>query len=130
MPNLSQLTIIGHLGDTPLIRATQSGAKVLNAKVAVNTGWGEQKRTTWWAVTVFGKQAETLEGFNLQKGEPICFFGEASLREYESNGKKGYSAELLANGFSLMSKKEDKPAAHAAATRVNPEPPFDDEIPF
>jgi single-strand DNA-binding protein len=131
MPNHASATIIGHLGKKPELRTTQSGAKLLNATMAVNTGYGDNKRTTWWNVTVFGKQAETLDGFNLDKGDVIGFTGEVSVREYESNGSKRQSLELSVRDFILLGEKKDaKPSASATPAKISSEPPFNDDIPF
>lgn len=129
MPNHANATIIGHLGKTPELRSTQSGTKICNTTLAVNTGYGDSKRTTWWNVSAFGKQAETLEKFNLGKGDVVGFTGEVSMREYEANGNKRQSLELAVRDFILLGEK--KASGQPQAT-VSSEPPFDDgmDIPF
>lgn len=125
MPNYSNATIIGHLGKAPEVRKTQDGKTIVNTTLAVNTGYGDNKRCTWWNVSAFGKQAETLEKFNLAKGDVIGFTGEVSMREYESNGSKRQSLELSVRDFILLGEKKDaKPSA------VSDEKPFSDDIPF
>lgn len=130
MPNYSNATIIGHLGKNPEVRKTQSGTTVYSATLAVSTGYGDNKRTTWWNVSAFGKQAETLEKFGLAKGDVVGFSGEAFMREYQSNGNTRHSLELAVRDFILLGSKKE------GATEQNPKPapqsdaPFDDEIPF
>lgn len=141
MPNHSSATIIGHLGRNPETRSTQSGKLIFNAALAVNTGYGDNKRTTWWNVTAFGKTAETLEKFNLAKGMPIGFTGEASLRPWtDKDGNERQSLELSVSSFILLGEKSDREesnrpenastASRPSGKRIVPDMPFDDEIPF
>ncbi|WP_425107198.1 single-stranded DNA-binding protein [Ancylobacter sp.] len=136
MPNHSSATIIGHLGRNPETRTTQAGKLIFNAALAVNTGYGDNKRTTWRNVTAFGRTAETLEKFNLAKGMPIGFTGEASLRPWtDKDGNERQSLELSVGSFILLGEKSDRdessrPAPAAKAKQVVADAPFDDEIPF
>lgn len=128
MPNHASATIIGHLGRDPETRTTAGGTLTFKATLAVSTGYGQNKVTTWWNITVFGKKAEALERFNLAKGNVIGFTGEPSLREYtDKDGNKRFSADFAANDFILLGDKSDKPAAAAPAKDGMP---FDDTIPF
>jgi len=134
MPNHASATIIGHLGRDPESRSTAGGTLTFKATLAVNTGYGASKATTWWNITVFGKKAEALERFNLVKGTAIGFIGEPSIREYtDKDGNKRFSADLTANDFILLGDKADAPAAKQAAAepkKIAEDAPFDDEIPF
>ena len=129
MPNHASATIIGHLGRDAETRNTQSGKVIFSATLAVSTGYGDNKRTTWWSVSAFGKTAETLERFNLTKGAPIGFQGEPSIREYEDkDGNKRQSLELMVSNFILLGEKSDTPTSKPKP--ISNEPAFDDECPF
>jgi len=136
VPNFATATIIGHLGRDPETRTAQSGTVVFNAALAVNTGYGNNKRTTWWSIAAFGKTAERLESFNLKKGVAIGFQGEPSIREWEDrDGNKRQTLELSASTFILVGEKPEgeevaRSAPAAAKKVVTEDRPFDDEIPF
>jgi len=133
MPNHASATIIGHLGREPETRATQSGSKVFSTALAVNTGYGDNKRTTWWNVSAFGKTAETLEKFNLSKGDAIGFTGEVSMRPWkDKDGNEKQSLELAVRDFILLgSKDEAKPeTSYSKPKPINNDEPFNDTIPF
>lgn len=133
MPNHSQATIIGHLGRDPEIRKTQSGSTVFSVTMAVNTGYGDNKRTTWWSISAFGKTAETLEKFNLAKGAVIGFVGEVSLRPWQDkDGNEKQSLELAARDFILLGEKGDAKSdtSYSKPKKISEDAPFDDEIPF
>lgn len=131
MPNHASATLIGHLGRDPETRSTAGGTLTFKAVLAVNTGFGANKTTTWWNITAFGKKAEALERFNLTKGIAIGFSGEPSIREYkDKDGNTRFSADLAANDFILLGEKgetSEKPAPKKATSDA----PFDDDtIPF
>ncbi|MBE7550194.1 MAG: single-stranded DNA-binding protein [Anaerolineales bacterium] len=74
-----KLTIVGNLGSDPEMRYTPSGQAVTNFRVATNRKWvgndGQpQEETTWFRVTVWGKQAETCNQY-LSKGRQVLVEG-------------------------------------------------------
>lgn len=78
-----QITYIaGNLGKDAELKTTQGGDSFCRFSVAVTTGWGDKKATTWWDVTRWGKGADKLAGF-LKKGTKVAVSGEISTREHE-----------------------------------------------
>lgn len=63
MPNHASATLIGHLGRETETRSTANGTLTFKATLAVDTGYGTSKATTWWNVTAFGKKAEAWGAF-------------------------------------------------------------------
>ncbi len=75
-----QITLIGNLGNDPELRSTPSGIPVCNFSLAINRQWtnrdGEQaEKTTWFRVTVWQRQAETVARY-LHKGSRVLVVGE------------------------------------------------------
>ena len=64
---LSRITIIGRLGKDPEIKQTKSGSDMCSMTVAVESGFGNNKKTTWYRVSAFGKNAENSAKY-LKKG--------------------------------------------------------------
>ena len=62
-----------------------------------NGGWTDTG-TTWWNVTVFGRDAETLADV-IQEGQKqrVSIAGRASTREYEVDGTKRSSLDVVAD---------------------------------
>lgn len=58
----------------------------------------EDTGTTWWAVTVFGKDAENVASW-LAEGQKqlVCISGRSSTREYEANGETRTSLDVIAD---------------------------------
>lgn len=74
-----RVVLLGNLGGDPVMRYTPNGTPVTNFNVATNERWvdqsGEtQERTTWWRVTVWGKQAEICNEY-LSKGRQVLVEG-------------------------------------------------------
>ena len=75
-----KITIVGNLGRDPEMRYLGDGSAVTNLSVATNRTWkdknsGEkQKETTWFRVSVWGRQAEPVNQY-LTKGAPVLVEG-------------------------------------------------------
>lgn len=102
---------IGRIGRDGELRATPKGDMVLSFPVAVDSGYGERKQTTWPRVMVWGKRAEALAPY-VKKGAQIGVSGEVTLREYTNNeGQKAFSLDVRASDVTLIKgPQEAKPA--------------------
>ena len=100
-------TIVGRLARDPETRTTPKGTTVTTMTIPVDTGSGDNKVTTWWRVTMFGRRAEVV-GKYLKKNKWATFSGEVSVREYtKKDGSKGWSAEMKADTFGFVGNKSD-----------------------
>jgi single-strand DNA-binding protein len=101
------IVIAGRLGKPAEQRRTQDGTPVLSFTVAVDDGWGQNKRTLWFDCSLFGKRGESL-GQHLGKGTSVAVSGELSTREYE--GKTYLTVRV--NDVTLQGggERQDKPA--------------------
>jgi single-strand DNA-binding protein len=113
------LILIGNLGKDPETRFTPSGNPVTTLSVATNrryhgTGGQPVKETTWFRVTVWGKQAEACNGF-LHKGSKVLVEGRLAPDPetggphiWESNGKVSALYEVTASVVRFLSGREDQ----------------------
>lgn len=93
----------GRLGRDAEVQQTPSGQTVLNVAVANDTGYGDNKRTMWVRVAVWGKRAEGGLKDYLVKGQQVFVSGELSQREYQaSDGTTKTTMELQANIIELV----------------------------
>jgi single-strand DNA-binding protein len=73
-----RIILAGNLGKKPELRYTQGGQAVTNLSVATNRKWntdaGLQEETTWFRVTLWGKQAENACKY-LDKGRAVLVEG-------------------------------------------------------
>jgi single-strand DNA-binding protein len=99
--------IVGNLGRDPEMRYTASGTPVANFPVATNRKWSDndgnlQEETTWFRVSVFGRQAEVCNQF-LQKGRTVLCDGDIRTSTYtDQNGVERNSWELRASVVKFM----------------------------
>ena len=100
------MTITARLARDPETRTTNKGTSVCKLTLPVDTGWGDNKRTTWWTVSLFGKRAETA-GAHLGKGQWVSVSGKPEVRTYEKkDGTQGFSAEMVADTFDCVGPRE------------------------
>ena len=67
------------------------------------TNQWEDVGVTWWAVTVFGKQAEDLADVIAEgKKQQVTISGRSETREYEHNGEKRTSLDVIADHVGLV----------------------------
>ena len=103
-----RVVIVGNLGRDPELRYTASGTPVANFPVATNRRWSDgegnvNEETTWFRVSVFGRQAETCNQY-LEKGRSVLCDGEIRTSQYEDQeGVTRYSWELRASIVKFLS---------------------------
>lgn len=132
MAGVNKVIIIGNLGRDPEVRFTQGGAAVCNLSVAVGErvkkGEAWEDHTEWFRVVVFGKTAENAGQF-LQKGRQVYVEGKLRQREYEKDGQKQRSTEVVADVVQFLGGKGEggggEKAAKPASTAVDA-----DDLPF
>jgi len=111
MASLNKVMIIGGLGKDPEISYTPAGMAVARFSVATKEVWkdsnGEKKeKTEWHRVVVFASQAENC-GRYLTKGKQVYVEGRLQTSEYEKDGVKRYSTDIIANVIQFLSPKGD-----------------------
>jgi single-strand DNA-binding protein len=75
-----KVIVVGNLGGDPEMRYMPDGTAVTNFSVATNRRWNDQRtgqqvdETTWFRVSVWGRQAETANQY-LSKGRRVLVEG-------------------------------------------------------
>lgn len=137
--SFNKITIVGNLGRDPELRYTPQGTPVCSFTVATNERRkdraGEmQDTTTWFRVTLWGRQAETASQY-LTKGRPIYVEGRLRVEEWtDRDGKQRYTLEVHATDMQFIGggRGEETGAAPSKSTASEqPEAELsDDDIPF
>lgn len=81
----NKLIVIGNLTRDPELRTTAGGKEVCTLRLAVNTGYGDNKRVLYIDAIVWGKQATTCAE-RLTKGSQVLAEGELQERSWEKDG--------------------------------------------
>lgn len=98
--SFNRIILVGNLGKDPELRYTPQGNPVCSFSLATNerrrsSAGGEQADiTTWFRVTLWGRQAETAAQY-LQKGRPVYIEGKLRVEEYtDKEGKVRHTIEV------------------------------------
>jgi single-strand DNA-binding protein len=118
--HMKNITIAGTIGKDA---ATRDAGKstVTGWSVAVDDGWGDNKKTLWFDCSLWGKRGEALER-HLVKGGKVTVTGDLSTREYDG---KTYMT-VNANDVTLQG---GKPQGQADSYQA-PAPDINDDVAF
>ena len=126
--------VVGHLGRDPEMRYLQDGTAVTSFSVATTRKWTRdgqpQEETTWFRISVFGKQAEPCNQY-LSKGSLALVEGRVSVQTFQGkDGQTRASLELHADSVRFLGGKRE--AGEAKGDPVGPAVSVKDEeeIPF
>jgi single-strand DNA-binding protein len=110
--SFNKIIIVGNLGRDPELRYTPQGTAVCSFSLATNEKRkdkaGElQNITTWFRVTLWGKQAENANKF-LTKGNPVYIEGRLRTEEWtDRDGKARTSLEVQATDMQFIGSRSD-----------------------
>src|SRR2546421_4601851 len=110
--NINRVVLTGNLTRDPEMRSTGNGLAICKLGVACNTrkkngatGQWEEK-PNYFRVTVFGAQAENC-GTYLKKGRPVAIDGRLEWSQYETDGQKRESVDIIADSVQFLGGRED-----------------------
>jgi single-strand DNA-binding protein len=134
------LILVGNLGRDPEMRYTAQGTPVTNFNLATNRRYTDSdgnpaKETTWFRVSVFGKQAEACAQY-LKKGSQALVEGRLTAdpqtggpKVFERNdGTAGAAFEVIANTVRFLDRKGETPGDNGVTVPAGAE--SEDDIPF
>lgn len=141
--SFNKVILVGNLGRDPELRYTPQGTPVASFSMATNERrkdkTGEmQDQTTWFRVTLWGRQAETASQY-LTKGMPIFIEGRLRVEEWtDRDGKPRHTLEVHATdmqfigGSGQQEQRHEKAATASAGAGTGGDDPAgdDDDIPF
>lgn len=152
---VNKVILVGNCGGDPETRYMPSGGAVTNITVATSESWKDkqsgqqQERTEWHRVVFFNKLAE-IAGEYLHKGSKVYIEGSLRTRQWEKDGVKRYTTEIVANEMQMLDSRaggdysqpgagqppaqQQAPAAPAPSSGGQGQSAsfddFDDDIPF
>ncbi len=143
--SFNKVILVGNLGRDPELRYTPQGTPVCSFTMATNErrrdrAGESQDVTTWFKVTLWGRQAETASQY-LAKGRPVYIEGRLRVEEWtDREGKQRYTLEVNATDMQFIGGRGEEtgggdvqrePSAAPSGKGGAPEPDIaDDDIPF
>ena len=100
---MNQVTLIGRLTKNPELRYTPNQTAVCHITLAVDR---HDKNTDFINVTVYGKQAETVDRY-MSKGRQIAINGRIQTGSYKNkDGKTVYTTDIIASNVEFLGKEQ------------------------
>ncbi|APC19426.1 single-stranded DNA-binding protein (plasmid) [Pseudomonas frederiksbergensis] len=97
---VNKVILVGTCGQDPEVRYLPNGNAVTNLSLATSESWTDKQtgqkveKTEWHRVSMFGKVAE-IAGEYLRKGSQVYIEGKLQTREWEKDGIKRYTTEIV-----------------------------------
>lgn len=103
---INKVILIGTCGQDPEVRYTGNGGAVANVSLATTEQWkdssgAKQEKTEWHKVVFFGKIADIV-GEYVRKGSLIYIEGKLQTREWEKDGVKRYTTEVVVDQRGIL----------------------------
>ena len=109
--SVNKVTLIGTLGRDPEVRYMPNGTAVANINVATDESYNDKttgqkvEQTEWHRLTVYGRLAEICQQY-LKKGSKAYFEGKLRTREWEKDGVKRYTTEIITNEMMMLDSRQ------------------------
>lgn len=145
---VNKAIIIGNCAGDPETRYLPNGNAVTNVTVVTNETWKDkqtgqqQERAEFHRVVLFGKVAEIASQY-LQKGSQVYIEGSIRTREWEKDGVKRYTTEIIVDingsmqllggkpsGDGQQQPRQQRPQQAQKSQQAAPPDDFDSDIPF
>ncbi len=108
----NKVQLIGHIGNNPDVRTTESGKKMARFSMATNEVYRNTKgekvtETQWHNLIAWGKVAELSERY-LSKGREVAIEGKLINRSFSTKeGVKKYITEIQVNELLMLGGKPE-----------------------
>ena len=133
---LNSVVLMGRLVKTPELKQTNSGTSVWGFSVAVDNGYGENKKTDFINCVAWKSTAEFVSKY-FAKGQMIALSGRISTRSYDDNGTTRYITEVVAREVEFCGSKTEGQSNETSTPAPNITPTDDfivlgdsDDLPF
>jgi single-strand DNA-binding protein len=114
------------------LRHTKDGMAVAAFSLAVDTGYGDNKKTSFFNMTAFKASAESLEKY-VKKGTKIIVQCEATQNSYtDREGNKRTSVDFIVRNWEFAESKNTQTNTPATSSDgfMNIANGVDEELPF
>ena len=108
--SINRVVLVGNLTRDPELRHTPSGMPVCSLRLAVNSRRKDEsgqwtEKPNYFSITVWGQQGENCAQY-LSKGRPVAVDGRLNWREWEKDGVKRQSVDIIADSVQFLGSRE------------------------
>ena len=109
---INKVILVGNLGNDPETRFMPNGNPVTNISIATSESWndtqsGQQQARSEWHRIVFCNRLAEIAGEYLKKGSKVYIEGALRTRQWDKEGQKHYSTEIIANEMQMLDGRND-----------------------
>ncbi len=125
---INKVILVGNVGTEPEVRYMPSGGAVTNITLATSESWKDkqtgqpQERTEWHRLVFFNRLAE-IAGEYVRKGSKLYVEGSLRTRQWEQEGVKRYTTEIVANEMQMLDGKPNQNQANTGQSRLATQAP-------
>ncbi|MFM2193992.1 MAG: Single-stranded DNA-binding protein [Chloroflexota bacterium] len=136
MASVNKVICIGNLGRDPETKFLSNGDAVCNFSIACSESWknkdGEKQERTEWVRCVAYKKLAEICGEYLKKGSQVYIEGKMQTREWEKDGVKRYSTEVIVSEMRMLGGKSERsePKPEAPKTPMQGIQDMEEDLPF
>jgi single-strand DNA-binding protein len=133
MSGVNKAIIIGNCCADPETRFMPNGTAVVNVTVACNDSYKDKTtgqvvdKTEFVRVVAFRQLAEIM-GKYLKKGSKVYIEGKLQTRQWEKDGQKHYTTEIVAREMQMLDSRSDQ-QDNTAQQKAEPPDEFGGELP-
>jgi single-strand DNA-binding protein len=132
---VNKVTLVGFVGDDPVLRYMPSGDPVVNLSISTWEDWTEKQSglkrndTQWHRVVLTKRNAQNTNQF-VRKGSHVYIEGSIKTSQYQdkNTGEDRYSTQIFAKSIQFLDRKpsEDESAGSGACIEPDQKSPFAD----
>ncbi len=124
---MNVITLVGNVGQE--VESRQAGDwTVATASLATTDGFGDNKKTNWHNLEVWGKSAEAMVKY-VEKGTKLAVTGSVDYHSWDKDdGTKGYKTIIKVQNWEFAGSKAD--GETNAGTSTQPTKKQDEDQPF
>ena len=116
---MNKCILLGRLTAEPEVRFTQSGKQITDITLAVDDGFGENKKTSFINCTAWEKKAEII-GNSVSKGQKLLVVGRWCQQSWETQeGQKRRKDFLTIEEIEFVEKKKEQTPAESFGQEVD-----------
>jgi single-strand DNA-binding protein len=118
-----KVILVGNLGADPDIRYLPTGGMVTTIRLATGEVWkdqdGKQLERTEWHRVVFYRRLAEIAGEFLKKGSKLYVEGSLRTQQWDKDGEKRYTTEVVAKELHLLDRVGDNGEASGSSGKLN-----------
>lgn len=120
---MNRATLIGNAGSDAELKYTQNQTAVCSFSLATSEKIKEEWVSTWHRIVLWGKTAEEMAP-RIKKGSQLFVEGKIQNREYEKNGQKVRTSEIIAFTVKVIEKNAQRVDIYSGQQMSEQDIPF------